>query len=351
MTALKANQVHSFLKRPEPDVRLVLIYGPDAGLVSERAQMLQKASGVGNDDPFSIVRLDASELGSDAGRLVDEAATVALFGGKRLVRVRGADTSAIAKAAATLLDLETVDAFIILEAGDLKKSNPVRKIAEAHKLARALPCYADTAQSVEDLIDQVMRDANLRIDPEAAHSLASQLGANRLVSRGELDKLVLYAGSDVDRVTLDMVNAVVGDESALQIDQLVDAAALGDVDQVDRTLRRFELSGMAAAALLTMAIRHFQTLHRAKADMDTTGRSAQQMIDGMRPPVFFQRKAKMQRQLTIWSTRSLDRALLRLDEATLSSRTSPALGYTATSAALIAIAAVARSQAAGRQRA
>lgn len=349
MTALKAHQIEAFLRRPDPDARLALIYGPDPGLVSERALALQKvagaASGADLDDPFSVVRLDGDELGADPGRLVDEATTVALFGGKRLIRVQRAESAAIAKAAAALLEVETLDAFVILEAGDLKKTNPVRKIAEAHERARALPCYADTAQSIEDLIEATMRAAHLSLEPEAAERLAGQLGANRLISRGELDKLVLYAGADTSTVTLEMVDAVVGDESALQMDKLVDAAGLGDIDAVDRTLRRFELSGMAAAALLTMATRHFQNLHRARADMDATGRSAQRIVDAMRPPVFFQRKAKMQKQLSLWTLKGLDRALERLDEATLMSRTMTPLGHTAAAAALIAIAAVAAHQA------
>lgn len=345
MTALKAPQIDAFLRRPDSDARLVVIYGPDAGLVSERARALQKVCGADLEDPFSVVRLDGDELGGDPGRLVDEATTVALFGGQRLIRVRRAESAAIAKAAAALLDMATLDAFVILEAGDLKKTNPVRKLAEAHPLARALPCYADTAQSIDDLIATVMRAANLTLEPDAAQRLASQLGANRLISRGELDKLVLYAGDESRTITWQMVEAVVGDESALQMDQLLDASGLGDMDAVDHTLRRFELSGMAAATLLTMATRHFQSLHRACADRDASGRSAQQIVDTMRPAVFFQRKAKMQKQLSLWTVKGLDRALERLDEAILTSRKTPTLGHIAASAALIAIAALAAHQA------
>ena len=68
----------------------MLIYGPDRGLVAERAASLVTASKVDADDPFSSVRLDAGAVNSDPGRLVDEARAIGLFGGLRLVRLLGA---------------------------------------------------------------------------------------------------------------------------------------------------------------------------------------------------------------------------------------------------------------------
>ena len=40
------------------------------------------------NDPFALVRLDGDALASDPARLVDEATTVPLFGGRRAIRVR-----------------------------------------------------------------------------------------------------------------------------------------------------------------------------------------------------------------------------------------------------------------------
>ena len=350
MTALKPDQIEGFLRRPDPSVRVVLVYGHDEGLVSERAIVLHRASGVDPDDPFTSLRLDSDDLSGDASRLVDEAGTVALFGSKRVVRVRGGETSAIAKALEVVLDLPQCDALIILEGGDLKKTNPVRKIAEAHKSARALPCYADNAHSVQELIDQVLREAKLDIEPAARERLASLLGANRLISRSELNKLVLYVGDDKS-ISLEAVDLIVGDGSTLALEALSDAAGSGAIDKVERDLKRFELTGVNAAQIAILATRHFQTLHRARSEMETTQKSAKAVIDGLRPPVFFQRRPSLMRQLELWTLRGLDQSLERLDQATLTGRRSPSMAYDAISAALMAIAAMARASAAKMGRA
>ncbi|MBZ0141191.1 MAG: DNA polymerase III subunit delta, partial [Pseudorhodoplanes sp.] len=83
MTALKTSEIDAFVARPDPARSVVLIYGPDAGLVGERAQAIVRASVDNIDDPFSLVRLEGDDLSANPLRLVEEANTIPLFGGRR----------------------------------------------------------------------------------------------------------------------------------------------------------------------------------------------------------------------------------------------------------------------------
>src|SRR6202042_1588998 len=85
MVAIKAANVDAFPARPDPARPVVLVFGPDAGLVSERVNMLVKASVDDVNDPFSLVRLEAEELSANPPRLVEEAQPIPLFGGRRAV--------------------------------------------------------------------------------------------------------------------------------------------------------------------------------------------------------------------------------------------------------------------------
>ena len=68
MTAVKAADVDAFIARPDPARPVVLVFGPDAGLVSERVNALVKASVDDPNDPFSLVRLEGEELIANPGR-------------------------------------------------------------------------------------------------------------------------------------------------------------------------------------------------------------------------------------------------------------------------------------------
>ena len=272
MAVLKSSEIDVFLAKPSDRVTLVLVYGPDDGLVTERATQLVRTAAPGADDPFSLVRLEGADLVSDPARLVDEARTVSLFGARRVVWVRDCGARNLLPAVQPLLDEPAVGSLVVLEAGDLKKTAPLRKRIEDHSSALALPCYADGAQDLARLVDREIRDAGLTIDADAREALEALLGRDRMATRGELRKLCLYV-QGTGRVTLADVRAIVGDASALAVDELVDAVAGGDPATADRLLGRLEASGTPPSVAGTMLQRHFQLLERLRAEV-TAGRKA-----------------------------------------------------------------------------
>jgi len=88
VVALKGPDIERFVTRPDPARPIVLIFGPDAGLVHERAEALVRASVDDPADPFQLARLDGDDLAGEPTRLVEEANTIPLFGGRRAVWVK-----------------------------------------------------------------------------------------------------------------------------------------------------------------------------------------------------------------------------------------------------------------------
>ncbi|HKA74246.1 MAG TPA: DNA polymerase III subunit delta, partial [Xanthobacteraceae bacterium] len=156
MVALKGGEIDAFVARPDAARPAVLVFGPDLGLVRERAEAIIRASVDDPRDPFALVRLDGDNVAGDPARLVDEAQTVPLFGGRRAIHLR-AGAKNILPAVEALLALTLRDCRVVIEAGDLKRSAPLRVVIERHKAAVALPCYADSERDLARLIDDEMR--------------------------------------------------------------------------------------------------------------------------------------------------------------------------------------------------
>src|SRR6201995_2788765 len=226
MVALRGKEIDSYLARPDPGRPIILLYGPDAGLVRERADALLKSAVDDPNDPFSMVKLDGDELAAEPSRLVDEAMTVPLFGGRRAIRVRAGSRS-FASGVDTLADSPLKDCRIVIEAGELRPESPLRKACERAKTAVAIACYPDTERDLAKLIDDELRASNLRISPDARAVLMTLLGGDRQASRNELRKLTVY-GHGKAEVTLGDVVAVAADASELKIDPIVDAAFAGN---------------------------------------------------------------------------------------------------------------------------
>src|SRR5579864_8738783 len=87
---VSARDADRFAAQPPKGLRVALVFGPDAGLVQERAEKLLKSVAPDLTDPFNVSDLSESVLQSDPARLADEAAAISMMGGRRVVRVRGA---------------------------------------------------------------------------------------------------------------------------------------------------------------------------------------------------------------------------------------------------------------------
>lgn len=333
MTALKGRDIEKFLSRPDLTAGLVLVYGPDAGLVNENAARLVKHFAGDPPDPESLSQLHMSEIDADPQRLGILARSPSLFGGQTTIRIRAA-TNKLAPTLVELLD-EGGQAVFIVEGADLKPSDALRKHAEARKDARALPCYADTNQTIDTLIRDTFAQANISLESDLVPMLRDMLGNDRQITRSELEKLVLYAGQN-GSLSRDDVTRLCGDNAALAIDAVVDAIATGHARRFDDAMTRAAGAGTDAQRLLIVAMQHFSRLRAMRAELDA-GSTVDQIIGRATPRIHFSRKASFEQQLRLWNDDGLAAACNRLATAILDSRKSGALAPAIGRQALLAI--------------
>lgn len=333
MTALKAHEVARFVSSPDLHTGVYLVYGTDAGLVRETAEAVIARFAGSPPDPLAHVSLHGDDLSTEPGRLVDEARALSLFGGRRTVRVRAA-TKALVPVVAALLD-DMPDCVIVLEAGNLTKDDALRRLAETHKEARALPCYADNERGLVTLIETGFRDAGIAASPEAVNLLRSLLGNDREITRREIEKLCLFAHSS-GRIEAADVELLCGDNSARAIDAIVDAAGNGDAAALDAAFSAALASGVDPQRVLSAALGHFLALRRLRRLVDR-GDTPKQALESARPRVHFSRMPAMERQLRVWSDKALADAASRLYDAVLETRRNAAVKIAATSRALLAV--------------
>ena len=229
---LPGPRVDAFLKRPDPAILCVLIYGGDDGLVRERAATLVGSAAGSLDDPFRVANLVGSELARDPARLSDEAAALSMMGGQRVVWVRDAGDPA-SPAVKQALDFVPAGGLVVLEAGDLEARSSLRKLCEASPRAATIACYMPDEAAVEGFIRSLVREGGYRLEPDALAMLAANLVADRQLVRREVEKLLLYAGEE-RTITLSMAAASVGDSAEQTVEDAVFLAADGDLAGTDR---------------------------------------------------------------------------------------------------------------------
>jgi len=339
MVALRGRDIDAFLARPDAARPIILLYGPDAGLVRERADALSASAVDDPGDPFSMVRLDGDELSSEPSRLVDEAMTVPLFGGRRAIRIR-AGTRSFASGVETLTQMPLKDCRVVIEAGELRPDAPLRKACERARTAVAIGCYPDGERDLARLIDDELRASKLTIAPDARTTLTALLGGDRQASRNEIRKLALYAHGKRE-VTLEDIAAIVTDASALALDPIIDGAFAGQAADVELAFRKAMASGVYPGMIIMSAQRHAALLHKARLSVEE-GSPASAVVDSAFPRLHFSRKGTVETALRNLSSKRLLQIITQLAATAFEMRKQTALASTIAQRTLLAIAANAR---------
>jgi DNA polymerase III subunit delta len=331
----------AFLQRPDPEIRAVLLYGPDEGLVRERAGILARTVCPDLKDPFRVADLNAAALAADPARLADETAQLSLTGGRRVVRVHGAG-DALAKLFAGFLESTPGDALVITEAGELAARSALRRAFEAASSAAAIGCYPDTPRDLATLIRETLTAHRITASRDAAQFLVEHLGSDRQLTRSELEKLALYAGEG-GRVELEDARLSVSDTAALELDDAVMAAVEGDMPKLERVLGRVLQEGESPVSIIRALLRHLHRLHTLTARV-AAGAAVDEVLRGARPPVFFKQEDNFRRQLVLWTEARLRPQLDRAAKAELYMKTTGLPAETICREAMLAVAREARDQ-------
>lgn len=338
MVAVKAHQAESFLGAVASVPAAVLFYGSDAGLVSERAAVLARR--LADRDDGEILRLEDADLEDEPGRIGIELQTIPMFGGRKIVRATAGRriTAAVLK---PLID-GNLEGNLIVEAGNLRPDEALRSLFEKSPRAAAVACYPDEARDLDAMINEVLGAAGLEIAPEAKRLLVSRLGADRGLSRAEVQKLALFARGRT-RISEADVEAAVGDAAEMALDRIVLASASGRAAEAIRECDRSVAGGDSAQGVIAALQRHYLRLHRLRGSVEA-GRSLDDAMRNLRPPPHFRQKAALEQQCRDWTLARLDAALVRIAAAAKEARLNSALEEVLAERLLLDLGALAKDK-------
>lgn len=323
-------------------IRLFLFYGPDE--FASRAFVPMVAAALGGD--IERVDLTGAELKADPARLADEAASLSMFGGARLIVVdRAGDESA--SAAANVLALETATNPAVLLAGDLKKSSALLRLVDSSDRAIGVVSYPVDDRNAEALVGEQANVLGLRPVSGVAARIASAAAGNRGIIVRELEKYAAFLDAapaspkSLDHEAIDTIGADVGEGD---LSRLLAAVAGGDSGQAEAELARLRAEGKDGIQLIRAALRRMTMLARLRAEVER-GKSVGAVMASAGKSIFFKEQGAIQAELGRWRAETLAKGISRLIEAERQIMMPGGPGPIAAEAELLAIA-----RQAGRRR-
>ncbi len=310
MILSKRPEVDRFLAGPDRGVRAAVIWGKDRSGVRERADRLANAVTDRPDDPFDVALLTETDIEKGDGRLEEELSALSLTGGRRLVRLKlTGDRAGPERVAADALSAHVdgalnPDCFLIVEAGALERSSPLRKAAEKADGCASIPIYEDEAGDVTRLVRDALAADKVGLTPEALQVFVARMPKERGVARQEVERLALYIGPGTGAVlTLPELGGFLGVEPEASLADAAQDAFGGKPGPAQSALRRARAEGEGGPAAVRALSQHLQRLRKAQA---LQARGADAQAAAKQVGVFWKNEKEFLRQLRAWSPPLLD---------------------------------------------
>ena len=301
----------TFVRSPDPAARVILIYGPDDGLMRARAKALGKTVVSDLNDPFNVSVLKGEDLVTDPARLNDEANAISMMGGDRLVRIEQA-TKTLTPVLKAYLDSPSPHTLVIIEAGELDAKDSLRTLCEKSPNAAALPCYVADARSLGGTIRAALSEEGFSASPDAIGWLSENLSGDHGRVLSELNKLKIYMGEQ-KRIELPHVQAACGTGGALAMDDFVYALTGKQAAEMLRAFTQMTDEGVPVISMIRAAQYHLRRLHITQARLQK-GESLDAAMNKLHPKVFFKYEQPFKSHLQRWPLPAIAAALQKLSE-------------------------------------
>lgn len=305
-------KIDSFCLNFNNSTPAILIYGQDYGLKDERASLI-----INNylGQSKNIIDFDGKSIISNPEILEIELNSISLLSEKKVIRIRDANDKVSTIIENNILE-NNEECLLILISENLSPRSKLRIMFESNKDTVILPCYSDDKKNVLSIIDQMFKKNDIKIDALGKELLSEYLGADRLITRMEIEKAILYAGKKKE-LDLKNITSFLSDQTSINIDELYDLILMGKVKKAYRMLIKLQNEGVQAIQILRSFTRQLQNLYFIK-DSLVTNKDLNYVIESFKPPIYFKRKENIKLHAYEWTASMINKALILIENAEIS---------------------------------
>ncbi len=308
----KLPQIESFCKNPAPEVKCVILFGTNEGAISGLQKKCAEAICGSVSDAFSYAELDMANISKDGNEIYGEYNAQSLMGERRAVVIKNGDNN-LASVLKNLIPETKSENLLIISSMSLNTKSSLITWAKDRSEVIIVGCYDEREDSIGESTAKMLQAHGLKADMSAMQILCSRLSPDRRINESEIDKLAMYMGERKD-VTVADVKLAVSDVAGANFEDFCYYVAGGEVAKATAMYERLLKEGIEPATIVRNLSYHFAKLLGCVALLEE-GKSMDETLKSLRPPLMFYYKNSFMNQLRIWKRDRLLSALSMLYEA------------------------------------
>ena len=301
--------------------QFLLFYGPNEGLI--RYDILKIAEAFKQKKEADEITINGKVIDEDHNIIDEEIRSFSFFNEKKIIHLENIKDKHLQFFENT--DFKSNEVLVIIKSENLNKNSKIRSFFEKHKKYAAIPCYEDDVRSTMNLVSQFQLDNKIKFDIDINNYLIQNLSSDRLISKNELEKILLVISHQKDKqIKLEDIQAVLNDSSSNSLNIINEHVMYGKINQVSKNLYRIFDEGTNAVAIIRSLLNYLVRIHKTQIELKKTG-NFDEAIKQLRPPIFWKDKDNFRNHCSKWPTKDILLHIERLLEAEYRCKTQSSL--------------------------
>ena len=273
----------------------ILLYGSNEGLIRDNLLKIRKIFNEGNAEEIFFTGKTLSE---QSNLLIDEIQTVSMFNEKKIICIEhplDRNVELFQECFAKLSD----NILIIVVANSLNKSSKIRKIFEGSSDYLCCANYDDDFKTNSKQIYELEKAINKVLDKDTKNYLNQNLSTDRMISKNEIDKLILLYSGNEKIPKLNDIQKIFNDNSQLELNKIPQIVFSGNPKKVSMFLKKIFAQGINPVTILRTMLNYVQRIEVTQIALKKTN-SFDDAIKVLKPPVFWKDKDIFQLHCKKW---------------------------------------------------
>ena len=284
--------------------KAVLLYGENNGIKDDVKSKLKNA----NKDAEKI-NLFEDEIINDRNILYKNTFNESLFASNKAIFIIGA-TDKIIDEILECVENENENIKIYIFSENLDKKSKLRNLFEKNKKLAIFPCYEDNDRSLINYISKELEGYS-GLTGEIKNLIISNASMNRKIIQNEILKIKhFFISKKVDKENILEILNIKNNNS---FNEMRDNTLAGEKKKINKLLAETEfLNEDSFVYLNNINYRLTRLLEVRKNNKNIE--NYEQIVDLLKPPIFWKDKAMFIRQLIKWDIKKLNIAILKIGE-------------------------------------
>ena len=282
-----------------------LLYGENVGLKKDIRDIIKKTVEQ-KDLNIEILSLYENEMLDNEENFYNFVYSGSLFSNKKIITIFEA-TDKIINKISNVYDKHPESVILIIFSGILEKKSKLRIFFEKSKKTVCIPCYLDSEKDLEIIAQSEFRKNNILLSREAINLLIEKSNSDRDNLRNEIEKIKSYS-INKKKLELDEIRSLINFSGDYKSDILINECLCGNISQYKKITSELYVNTDSQILFLRILGNKVQRLLKIKGQ-ENESNNLDNLINAIKPAIFWKEKPMVKRQLSIWSLDELKKVI------------------------------------------